>query len=184
MNGIFGAASEVQRVCDERSWRFCFIGGLAVQRWGEPRQTRDVDLTLLTGFGGEAAYVDTLLSLFEPRGEDPRAFALTNRVLLLLASNGVAVDVALGALPFEERAIERSSPWAVSADLDLTTCGAEDLLVYKAFAGRPRDWADAEMIVVRQGSGLDRDLVREELAPLLALKGADEDLARLEALWS
>ena len=29
------------------------MGGVALQRWGEPRLTQDVDLTLLTGFGDE-----------------------------------------------------------------------------------------------------------------------------------
>ena len=36
-------------------------GGLAVQRWGEPRLTRDADLTLLTGFGKEARFASALL---------------------------------------------------------------------------------------------------------------------------
>lgn len=56
MNGLFDAATEIQDFCRDRQWRFCLIGGMAVQRWGEPRQTRDVDLTLLTGFGGEAPF--------------------------------------------------------------------------------------------------------------------------------
>lgn len=47
MNPIFAAALEVQAFCRERGWRFCFIGGLTVQRWGEPRLTQDVDMTLL-----------------------------------------------------------------------------------------------------------------------------------------
>lgn len=48
MNGLFSAAELVQDLCEREGWEFCFIGGLAVQRWGEPRVTRDVDLTLLT----------------------------------------------------------------------------------------------------------------------------------------
>ena len=43
-------AAGLQNFCEARDWRFCFIGGLAVQRWGEPRGTIDVDLTLLSGF--------------------------------------------------------------------------------------------------------------------------------------
>jgi hypothetical protein len=42
------------------------IGGLAVQRWGEPRQPRDVDVALLTGFGDEASFVDHLLEHYRP----------------------------------------------------------------------------------------------------------------------
>ena len=53
MTGLFEAARQLQAFCDRQGWRSCFIGGIAVQRWGEPRVTRDVDLTLLTGFGGE-----------------------------------------------------------------------------------------------------------------------------------
>ncbi len=39
MNPIFAAALEVQAFCRARRWKFCFIGALAVQRWGEPRLT-------------------------------------------------------------------------------------------------------------------------------------------------
>ena len=54
MNPIFAAALEVQAFCQARGVRFCFIGGLALQRWGEPRLTQDVDLTVISGFGREA----------------------------------------------------------------------------------------------------------------------------------
>ncbi|HNQ91110.1 MAG TPA: hypothetical protein PKM73_21050 [Verrucomicrobiota bacterium] len=40
--GVLAAAGQVQRFCEERGWRFCFIGGVAVQRWGEPRLTQDL----------------------------------------------------------------------------------------------------------------------------------------------
>ena len=53
MNEVIRAAAELQAVCTAHGWRFCLIGGLALQRWGEPRETIDVDLTLLTGFGDE-----------------------------------------------------------------------------------------------------------------------------------
>ena len=47
-------------------------GGYTVQRWGEPRLTQDVDITLLTGFGGEESYVDALLASLAPRGNAGR----------------------------------------------------------------------------------------------------------------
>lgn len=49
MNPIFAAAYDLQAFCERAGWRFCFIGGVAVQRWGEPRFTQDADLTLLKG---------------------------------------------------------------------------------------------------------------------------------------
>ena len=60
MRDLFLLASEVQSFCRDRDWQFCFIGGLALQRWGEPRLTGDIDLTILTGFGHETAYINEL----------------------------------------------------------------------------------------------------------------------------
>jgi hypothetical protein len=184
MNAIFEAARELQDFCRSRLWRSCIIGGLAVQRWGEPRLTRDVDLTLLTGFGNEPAFVDALLGAFRPRLPDARDFALRNRVVLLASSGGVPLDVALGAMPFEEAAVGRATPFRIAPGVDLVTCGAEDLLVMKAFAGRPRDWLDIEGIVARQGPRLDVGLVFRELDPLLELKDDAETGPRLRRLLS
>src|SRR5438045_9095727 len=100
---VLEAAIEVQAFCQERRWRFCFIGGVAIQRWGEPRLTQDVDLTLLTGFGCEEKFVDPLLEAFRPRRADARQFALGSRVLLVQTSGGVPLDSALGAFPFGAR---------------------------------------------------------------------------------
>jgi hypothetical protein len=65
MNEVLKAAAELQLFCDSHRWRFCFIGGLALQRWGEPRETVDVDLTLLAGFGSEDQFIDSLLGQFK-----------------------------------------------------------------------------------------------------------------------
>jgi hypothetical protein len=122
------AAVRVQSLLLERGWRFCFIGGIAIQRWGNPRFTTDIDLTLLTGFGAEERFVDELLQNLPPRRQDAREFALLHRVLLARTAEGIEVDIALGALPFEERTIARASAWEVRKGATLTTCSAEDLL--------------------------------------------------------
>ncbi len=182
MNPLFGAAVDVERYCAEQGWEFCFIGALAVIRWGEPRLTRDVDLTILTGFGGEERYIDALLHRFSARRADAREFAVRYRVVLL-AANAVPVDVALGAMPFEERAVRRATPWPLGAEASIRTCSAEDLVVFKTFAGRDQDWLDVEGIVHRQRGRLDSALILDEVAPILDLKGADlKDLERLQGL--
>ncbi len=180
MNPLFAAALELQRFFEARAWRFCFIGGLAVQRWGEPRLTLDVDCTLLTGFGQEERYVDELLGAFVGRVDHPRAFALAHRVLLVYGSGRVPIDIALGAMPFEERCIERASPFDIGDRQSLTMCSAEDLVVFKAFAGRDRDWLDVEGIVLRQRDALDANIIWRELTPLLELKGDADALPRLQ----
>jgi hypothetical protein len=181
---LLRAASKVEVLLSSRGWRFCFIGGVSVQRWGNPRFTQDIDLTLLTGFGDEESYVDSLLTELVPRRQDAREFALKRRVLLSRTREGVDVDIALGALPFEERSVTRASRWQVRQDVALTTCSAEDLLVHKVFAGRDQDWGDVEQVLIRQHGKLDLQLVRSELEPLLELKGETGAMDKLERVMS
>ena len=75
MNEVIRTAAAVQTICEAEGWQFCFIGGLALQRWGEPRETVDVDLTLITGFGGEDRFVRKLLERFEGRVDNAAEFA-------------------------------------------------------------------------------------------------------------
>ncbi len=179
---VVEAALDLQAICTAQDWKFCFIGGIAVQRWGEPRQTSDADLTLLTGFSGEDRFVDLLLAHFPGRLVDAREHALKYRVLLLRHPNGAPLDIALGALPFEEAAVQRSSPYPLTEGHSLITCCAEDLIVHKAFANREIDWFDIRGILMRRGLELDLKLVRRELSPLAALKDDAEIMPKLESL--
>jgi len=179
---LVGAAVELQTFCEGRGWGFCFIGGLALQHWGEQRLTRDVDATLLTGFGDERSFVDPLLSRFTARRPDAGAFALKNRVLLLETESGIPLDVALGGLPFEAEAVARSRAVVFAPEIALRICSAEDLVIMKAFADRPRDWVDLEGVLVRQGGALDWTYIHRHLIPLVEVKEAPEIMPRLEAL--
>jgi predicted nucleotidyltransferase len=183
LNELVALAADVQEFCEGQGWRFCFIGGLVVQRWSEPRFTRDVDLTLLTGFGSEEEFVDALLSRYEGRREDARTFALENRVLLLRGPSGIGIDVALGALAFEESAVDRAVEVEAYPGIRLRFCTVEDLIVMKAFADREEDWRDVRFAIVRQGSDqIDWDYVLRYLRPLVAAKETPEILVKLEKL--
>ncbi len=184
-NDVLDAALRLQEFCRGKGWRFCFIGGLAVQKWGEPRVTDDVDLTLLTGLGTEAPFIDALLALdwVEPRIPRAREFAQARRVLLLQTKGGVGLDIAMGAFPFEEEAVRRGQEVALLPGRVLRLCTAEDLIVFKTFAARSQDWRDVEMTIVRQGDdALDWRYIHEQLRPLLELKEAPELFEQLETL--
>lgn len=171
---LFETAREIQQFCENRGWESCFIGGLAVLRWGQLRVTRDVDLTLLTGFGNEAYYVEELLKHFKPRNAEAVKLALSRRVLLLNSAKEIGIDVSFGALPFERLAVERSSLHTYAPKLSLRTCSAEDLVVMKLFASRPQDVRDAEGIVLKHGKKLDWRYIEDQLGPLAELKEEPE----------
>jgi hypothetical protein len=179
---LLTAAAELQSFCTGHGWRACLIGGLAAIRWGRPRTTRDVDVSLWTGLGEEAPFVDALLGEFAPRIPTARQFSLDNRVLLIKASNGAPVDVALAGGGFEERMLDRATSHIYARSVSLCTASAEDLLVMKAFADRPQDWSDIEGILTRQKARLNWQQIEHELAPLCELKEAPEILQRLQQL--
>jgi hypothetical protein len=185
MIDLFETASQLQDFCDRQGWRSCFIGGIAVQRWGEPRVTRDVHLTLLAGFVPEDAFIDVLLGAYGARVENAREIARRHRVLLLNTPGAVGIDVSLGGLPFEESLVGRATTFSFGPGLDIRTCSAEDLLVLKLFAARPLDIRDAEGVVIRHKDQLDWSYIDEQLRPLVELKEEPEildTLARLREL--
>lgn len=85
-----------------------------------------------------------------------REFALQSRVLLLRSTQGIPLDVSLGALPFKEKAVS-------SARL-------EEI--------------DIEGIVAKSSARIDWDEVRADLTPLLELKAEDAALRQLQEVLS
>jgi len=155
---------------------------LSYSGYGNGCQAQDIDLCLLCGFGYEEDFVKPLIKKYKSRTEDPLSFAMTNRVLLLYASNGVAVDISLSGLPFEDEMIQRATSFLFSPDCSLITCSAEDLVVLKAFAERSKDWSDIEGIVMRCGENLDIDYIIKQLAPLVELKESPEIVEKLKKI--
>jgi hypothetical protein len=91
--------------------------------------------------------------------------------------------VALGALPFEASAVARARDIEMLPGHPLRLCSPEDLIVFKAFAGRAIDWQDVRMTIVRQGEAkLDWAYVLKHLTPLAQVKEQPEILRQLEQL--
>lgn len=86
------------------------IGGIAASLLGTPRLTADVDALIILS-------IDDIPELFQrakevgftPRLDDAEEFARKSRVLLLKhVESGISIDISLGLLPFEEKAVENS----------------------------------------------------------------------------
>ena len=135
----------------------------------------------MTGWGEEESFVESLLGTFESRISDAHEFALAQRVLLLRSRNGHDIDIALGALPFEESMIERAVLLPLSSGIKIPCCTAEDVFIMKAFAGRLRDWADAESIAARQDV-LNQHYILEQLDPLCELRDDRETPLRAKSI--
>jgi len=182
MHPTLVAALELQSVLRESGRPYCIIGGVALQRWGEPRFTEDADATVVTVFEFDEELIQLLYSRFLARIDSGPEFSRQSRVVLVRASNGVGLDVALGAFDFEVRCAQRAFEWKLEEGQKLRICTAEDLIVHKAFAGRDQDWADIRGVLLRQSNTLNVPQIFQELGPLLALKEDDSALAKLQQM--
>lgn len=181
MTELFAEASSVQEFIEGRGWEFYFIGGLVVQFWGEPRLTTDIDLTVFTNLSNESQFISTLLARYSPKFGDADRFALTNRVLPMYTDSGIGIDVTLGGLSDTSEALRRSSYQSFSEGIRLRICSAEDLIVMKTVAARPRDWIDVESVIIKQGQ-LDWEYIDSSLAALDAYEDMGSRIAHLHSL--
>lgn len=178
---LISAAARLQASWKAIGFHFCFIGGLAVQHWGEPRQTNDVNATIWTQFGNERPVIRLLMEQLKGRIENADQFALVNRVLLVQEASGVDVDVSLAAFPYERELIDRAQEQSFRG-VGLVICEPSDLVILKAFANRPRDWQDIRGILIRSATLLDWKLIESELGVLAELKEEPEILIKLQTL--
>jgi len=127
------------------------IGGVAASILGRPRATRDVDALVLMDEKKWDGFLTAGSKFgFVARITNPLDFARKAKVLLVRHKpSGIDVDITFGTLPFEKEAITNAG-WVDIKGVRLPLPIAEDLIIMKAVAHRPRDLADIESIIDAQ----------------------------------
>jgi hypothetical protein len=158
------------------------IGGQAVLLYGEPRLTRDIDVTLGVGTDRLASVLELLPEIpLKVLPGDVETFVCRTMVLPALhEATGVRVDLVFSFTPYEQEAIARARGIALGGRL-VRFASPEDVIIHKVFAGRPRDLEDVATIV-RNQPDLDRGYIRRWLEQFDA--GLDQPvfLARFDAI--
>jgi len=183
MNDLAEAAVEIHAWLRTRHVPHLFIGGFAVQYWGEPRATADVDLTIVLSAEEEEQVIRDLIAHFRPRLSDAAEYAIKNRVLLVFASNGCGIDITLADPWFENDAVARAVNVQVLGHKTIPITSAEDLIVYKAVAHRATDTQDIASIIVRQGRNLKLAVIRKALHEFAMITDDDEPTQVFERVW-
>jgi hypothetical protein len=178
------ALEALARALDDTSAPWMIIGGIAVIARGVRRFTTDIDVAVR---GDAIAVADLVAALavhdIQPRIPQAARFARENLVLLARhAPTGVDLDVSLAWSAFEHRALAAATSVRFGrARARMST--AEDLVVFKAIAGRPRDLDDAEALLVLHPQ-MNRVRVRERVVELAQLAEAPELVGDFDAMLS
>jgi Nucleotidyl transferase AbiEii toxin, Type IV TA system len=161
---------------------FAIVGGVAASLHGRPRVTKDVDVVVMTDDDTWGRLLELAADHgLHPRIPDALQFARTTRVLLLVhRPSHIEVDVSFGALPFELEIVQRATIKNVGR-VSFPLASAEDIVIMKAIAMRPRDVADIEGIL-ESVPDLDLDRVRKVVSQLSAALEAEDHLTRLDEI--
>ena len=133
-----------------RSIPYLIVGGQAVLVHGEPRLTRDIDITL----GVDADRLDDLLAIVNHAGwnvlvQNPSEFVQKTMVLPCEdAASGIRLDFIFSNSAYERHAMARSTTRKVG-DTQVRFASPEDLIIHKIVAGRPRDIEDVRSVLLK-----------------------------------
>jgi len=175
---------DVVSLLEQEGVRYVLIGGLAASLRGQPRVTADVDLVIGADVARALRLISSLAtSKFEPFVPDfeevvKRSFILPSRHRY----TGVKVDMALGLSGFEQQLIDRAEKMAIAGQ-SVPVATAEDLLLMKVLAGRPRDDQDVHGIIAARGATMDWEYCRHVARDLGAALSQDL-LSRIQDLSS
>lgn len=164
----------------QRGIPYMVIGGQAVLLHGEPRMTRDIDITVGIGTEKLDQMVDAVTAIGLKPLVDPDDFTL--RTMVLPCQDPVTylrVDFIFSFTPYELQAMERVRPVNMEG-VDVTFASAEDLVIHKVFAGRPRDMEDVKSVLIKNPK-LDTHYIRHWLNELGEATG-ESFVARFESV--
>ena len=141
---------------------YMVIGGQAVLLYGEPRLTKDIDVTL----GATLDRLPAVLELVKAAGleplVDPEQFTRETMVLPCRdPGTEVRVDLIFSFSPYERQALERARSVEL-AGCQVRFASLEDVIVHKVIAGRPRDMEDVKGMLIKN-PGTDLEYVRSWL---------------------
>ena len=136
---------------------YMVIGGQAVLLYGEPRLTRDIDITMGISVDGLDRVKKIILIIgLKSLVEKEKEFVERNMVFPTIdKKSGIRVDFIFSFSPYERQAIERAKDIKLGRS-PVRFASLEDVVIHKVIAGRARGIEDVKSILLKN---LKYDLV-------------------------
>jgi len=126
------------------------IGGQAVLVYGEPRLTKDIDITLGIGVDKLRELITLVRNLkLKILVDDHEDFVKKTMVLPVLDNkSGIRIDFIFSFSTYEQQAIERAKKVKIS-NTYVKFASLEDVIIHKMIAGRARDIEDIKSMLLK-----------------------------------
>lgn len=182
LGSLVGLATRLIDELEDSDLPYALGGALALMVWGEPRTTRDIDLTI---FVEERRFLEAV-QFFAARDVvlDEVAALSSARVDGLFAGmsrEGYRVDVFVPSIPFYDSARERRRR-VVVFEREASVLDAESLCVFKMLFFRSKDLADIERLIALRSALDDFDPIFVRNALIEVVGEDDERIERWDAL--
>lgn len=154
---------KLTRELDAHAIPYMIIGGQAVLLHGEPRLTKDIDITLGVDTDKSAEVMSCVKNLgLKLLVENPDEFMKNTMVLPVQEqTTGIRIDFIFSYSEYERLAITRAKKIKLGETV-INFVAAEDLVIHKIIAGRPRDLEDAKSVLIKN-INLDRVYIQKWL---------------------
>ena len=141
---------KISAALDKQHVPYMVIGGQAVLLYGEPRLTKDIDITLGIGIDGLDKIKRIVNSLhFEYLADHVDEFVKETMVLPVVdAPSGIRIDFIFSYSPYERQAIERARGIKFGKT-NVKFAALEDVVIHKIIAARARDIEDVRCILLK-----------------------------------
>jgi predicted nucleotidyltransferase len=138
---------------------YMVIGGQAVLLYGEPRLTRDIDITLGVGKEelGKVKKILRTMGLKILVKNDKDFVAKTMVLPAMDRESGIRIDFTFSYSLYERQAIERAKEIKLGRT-PVKFSSLEDLVIHKVIAGRARDLEDVRSILSKNPKYDSRDI--------------------------
>jgi predicted nucleotidyltransferase len=146
--GLKNLIKRIAKEFEKKKIDYMIVGGQAVLIYGEPRLTRDIDITIGTTIEKLKDILEIAKNLkLKVLPRNPYNFVKETMVLPLLdEKTNLRVDLIFAYSDYEKEALKRVNKIKIS-NVYVNYISLEDLIIHKIISGRERDIEDLKTII-------------------------------------